>query len=65
MSKLFDELLKVQEMDKKTREISFRLGSKDMLEKVLVIIDQWQRGLYSNEELKKILKDYHQICQKQ
>lgn len=39
----------------------FKLGQKDMLEKVLIVIEQWNRGLYSNEEMKKVLKDYYAL----
>ena len=41
-----------------TNKMAFKLGQKDMLEKVLAVIQQWEKGLYSNEEFTKILKDF-------
>ena len=41
-----------------TNKMAFKLGQKDMLEKVLAVLQQWEKGLYSNEEFTKILKDF-------
>jgi len=41
-----------------TENNAYKSGQKNMLEKVLEITRQWERGLYSNEEYKKILSDY-------
>ena len=41
-----------------TNKMAFKLGQKDMLEKVLAVLQQWEKGLYNNEEFTKTLKDF-------
>lgn len=52
---LFKNLMHIQ----KSNIAAFRVGQKDMLEKVLTIYKQKLKGLYSEEEFGKILKDYY------
>ena len=50
-----------QDQQKTTQDIflqGFQMGTQDILEKLAVLIEQWNKGLYSDEEFKKIINDY-------
>lgn len=39
--------------------IGNKTGQKEMLEKVLEVTKQWEKGQYSNSEYRKILTDFY------
>ena len=38
---------------------AYRYGELKMLEKILELVKNWEKGLCTTEEFKKILKSYH------
>lgn len=40
------------------QKTAFKIGEKSMLEKVLEIYEQKKKGLYSEEEFERVLRDY-------
>ena len=48
----------VKEYQKAEKE-AYKKGQDYMLEKVMELVKQWQKGLYSDSEFLKVLNDYY------
>jgi len=55
---IFEQPQDQQKMYQDTLLKGFQMGKQDILEKLAVLIEQWNKGLYSDEEFKKIINDY-------